>query len=133
MQRLTKIDCQQVINTMHMKKIFLLCFAMNLLFAGCKKNGQNTTPECIQKRIELIKSQPARNPPAEIHEYLYNGKTVYLLSADCCDQYDELLDANCNKLCSPSGGIDGKGDGKCADFVQKARHIRLLWKDDRVK
>ena len=116
-----------------MKKILLVCLAMNLMFVCCKKGGVTVTPECIQKRIELIKSQPIRNPAAEIHEYLYNGKTVYLLSANCCDQYDKLLDGNCNRICAPSGGIDGKGDGKCSDFFQKAKHVRLLWKDDRIK
>jgi len=88
-------------------------------------------PACIQSRIDEIKKQPKWNPPAEVNEYAYNGKTVYLFSADCCDQFLTLVDSACNPICAPSGGIAGKGDGKCPDFDQKAKLIRLVWKDNR--
>jgi hypothetical protein len=32
-------------------------------------------------------------------------------------------------ICSPTGGITGKGDGKCEDFSTKAKHIKLIWKN----
>lgn len=118
---------------MRMKKILLVCLAMNFLFICCKKDRNAGTPECILQRIEAIKKQPIWNPPAEIHEYIYKGKTVYLISSNCCDQYNMLVDENCNNICAPSGGITGKGDGKCPDFQQNSTHIRLVWKDERAK
>ncbi len=116
-----------------MKKILLLFVILNCMFFSCEKNQVNVTPACILQRIEQIKKQPLWNPAAEINEYTYNGKTVYLISADCCDRYSQLVDENCNYLCAPSGGITGRGDGKCADFSEKAKLVRLIWKDDRTK
>lgn len=66
----------------------------------------------------------------QISSYLYQGKTVYLVTPDCCDQYISLYDDNCNFLCAPSGGLTGKGDGKCPDFYDKATKGTLIWKKE---
>ena len=99
---------------------------------GCKKKNGNAVaiPACIQLKIDSIKNEPKWNPPAEVNEYTYNGKTVYLFSSNCCDQYNILVDENCHYLCAPSGGITGSGDRKCTDF-NNATHVRLVWKDAR--
>lgn len=101
-----------------------------LLSTQCSKQN-NQIPSCIQQRIDEIKTQPKWNPPAEVKEYIYQGKHVFLFSADCCDQYYTLVDENCNYICAPSGGITGKGDGKCADFSSAAKLVKLIWKDPR--
>lgn len=82
-------------------------------------------------KINEIKKAPRWNPPATVNEYTYNGKTVFLFSSDCCDQFNMVFDSQCNYVCAPSGGITGKGDGKCDDFNTSAKHVRLVWKDDR--
>lgn len=102
-----------------------------LLFNYGSCNKALLVPDCIVEKIKTIKAQPKWNPPAQVDEYLFNGRKVYLFSADCCDQYAELYDENCKLLCAPSGGITGKGDGNCPDFSTQAKHIRLIWKDDR--
>jgi len=89
------------------------------------------TPICIRQKIDSIQQTPVWNPPAEIHEYEYNGQKVFVMSAPCCDFFNTAVDENCNYLCAPSGGYTGKGDGKCADFIAIAKHIRLVWKDER--
>ena len=81
--------------------------------------------------FEEIKKENKWNPPAEINEYDFQGKTVYLINSNCCDQYNNLVDSDCQVICAPSGGITGKGDGKCSDFTSVAKHTRLIWKDDR--
>lgn len=90
-------------------------------------------PPCIQQKIDSIKVQLVWNPPAEIDEYEYAGRKIFVISAKCCDFYATAIDSDCNYVCAPSGGITGKGDRKCADFNEKAKHIRLVWKDDREK
>ena len=99
----------------------------------CKKSNAAHIPACVQKKIDSLKAQPMWNPPATVYEYTYKGKTVYAFSADCCDQYNELLDDNCNYLCAPSGGFTGRGDGKCPDFAAEAKQVRLVWRDERDK
>lgn len=114
-----------------MKSILLLLVSSySLLINQCNKN-RNEIPSCIAQKIEFIKAQPKWNPAAEVNEYLYQGKKVYLFTSNCCDQYIELYDENCNYLCAPSGGLTGKGDGKCVDFYTAAKHIQLIWKDPR--
>lgn len=96
-----------------------------------KETSTEILPSCIQQKIDSIKKQPKWNPPAEVHEYVYNGKTVYLFSADCCDQYNVVYDAQCNYVCAPSGGMTGKGDRKCEDFNTDVKLTRVVWKDER--
>lgn len=98
--------------------------------------GEPTTsapsiPACIKQKIDSIKQQPAWNPPARVEEYEYEGRKVYLLSANCCDRFTTAFDGTCNYICAPSGGFTGRGDGKCRDFSEKAKMIRLVWKDER--
>jgi hypothetical protein len=116
----------------------IVIYGLILAMVGfCRKENMNTDcfptniPLCIQAKIDEIKKEARWNPPAEVNEYLYNGKKVYLFTSDCCDQFITLVDATCNSVCAPSGGITGAGDGRCPDFYKEAMHLRLVWKDPR--
>lgn len=115
----------------HFMKAIISLFISTIIISSCARKAIPSIPDCIRKKIEAIKAEPKWNPPAEINEYEYKGKRVFLITAPCCDRYTELVDENCNYLCAPSGGYTGKGDEKCKDFNQEAKHIRLVWKDDR--
>jgi hypothetical protein len=112
-------------------KYILLTFSFPLLLAMQCNQPKTEIPSCIQLKIDQIKALPKWNPPAEVNEYTYQGKHVYLFSADCCDQFNQLLDSNCNYICAPSGGITGAGDMKCPDFRRASVFVRLVWKDSR--
>lgn len=114
-----------------MKKILLVFIIANTMCVTCQKVKEKDLPDCLKIKIGEIKSKKKGNPPAEIQEYFYKGKTVYLISADCCDQYNTLIDTNCQYICAPDGGIAGKGDGKCADFYKMAKYVKMVWKDER--
>ena len=118
-----------------MKLLTAFCLIM-ASFAMCRKEDKKEDcnsgiPACVQSRVDEIRKEPKWNPPAEVNEYLYNGRKVYLFTANCCDQYITLMDRSCKYICAPSGGIVGKGDGKCTDFYDKAKYLRLVWKDNR--
>lgn len=121
-------------------RTFLYTGIFLLLWSACSQKAvvmgvSNDTdiPACLQKTIDSIQNQPVWNPPAEIHEYQYMGKRVFLISADCCDQFSTVVDEECNYICAPYGGFTGKGDGKCTDFNQVAKHVKSVWKDERKK
>jgi len=97
----------------------------------CNNKNKSKVPACVLERIEEIKKENKWNTPAEINEYEFQGKTVYLVSSDCCDQYNSLFDSDCQVICAPSGGITGKGDGKCSDFTNVAKFTKQIWKDER--
>ena len=113
-----------------MKYIILILALPALMKDSCRKKT-NIIPDCIQARIDSISKEPRWNPPAQVDEYEYAGKRVFLFSSNCCDQYNNLIDPDCRYICAPTGGITGRGDGQCADFNSTARHIRLVWKDPR--
>ena len=94
--------------------------------SDCTK--KETIPSCIQRLIDEGLKHTPPDAPTQVDEYEYQGKRVFLFTAPCCDQYNNLYDVNCNLLCAPTGGITGKGDGKCPDFSTTAKHIRVSWK-----
>jgi hypothetical protein len=114
----------------------LLALGVAILLSTTAKNCSkkaDAIPTCVQQKIDKIKSEPMWNPPAEVREYEYRGKKVYLFSSDCCDQFNTVYDDQCNYICAPSGGLTGRGDKKCEDFAANAKEIRLVWKDPRGK
>ncbi|HEU4902572.1 MAG TPA: hypothetical protein VFT06_07255 [Flavisolibacter sp.] len=111
--------------------IFAAAVFVNVAYQKCNGTAVDTIPSCIQARIAEIKKQPRWNPPAQVEEYRFEGKRVFLFSSNCCDQYNELVDEACNYVCAPSGGFTGKGDRKCPTFKDSAQLIRLVWKDER--
>lgn len=118
-----------------MKFLLVLIAIPALMSETCKEKRAAKQaakiPVCIQQKIDSISKEPKWNPPAEINEYSYNGKRVFLFSSPCCDFFNELVDENCNYICAPSGGFTGKGDMKCPDFQDSAKFVKLIWKDTR--
>jgi len=113
-----------------MRYLLILLAFPAVLSKQCGKSN-DSIPVCVQRKIDSIKAEPKWNPPAEVKEYTYKGQRVFLFTANCCDQFYMLYDGSCNYLCAPSGGFTGKGDGKCADFKDSAKQVKLVWKDDR--
>ena len=115
-----------------MKITFLYSLLIAITLYSCSSiNAQKETASCIQQQIEEFKKQPVTNPPMTVYQYTYNNTLVYYVSAPCCDRYTTLYDKNCNIICRPSGGITGKGDGKCSDFFEKRTDEKLIWTDTR--
>lgn len=116
-----------------MKKTLLVSLTA-LVMTSCGNNNtskdktSNTSvPSCLQERIKAIEKGKETNPPVQIDEYFYNGKRVFLYTADCCDQFNVAYDEDCNPVCAPSGGMEGGGDHKCEDFSTAARWVTLVW------
>lgn len=95
-----------------------------------QKDDSVLIPECVQEMIDKAKNDTPPTTPLQVDEYAFNGKTVFLFTADCCDFYNVVYDAECKEICAPSGGITGKGDGMCPGFSKEAKHIKTLWKKE---
>ena len=113
-----------------MKPLLITFFCLSVL-SSCQKNRSGATPACIEDMIDELKNKPKYNPPAKVIQYEYNGQTVYYITSDCCDQYNNLYDENCKFICAPDGGIAGGGDGKCPDFHTKKTNEKIIWQDTR--
>ncbi|WP_258048922.1 DUF6970 domain-containing protein [Hymenobacter sp. NBH84] len=110
-------------------KSMLALLSLSLLLVECSKD--DSVPSAIQAKIAELKKNPKQNPPAVVYSYLYHGQVVYTISSDCCDQFNYLYDKDLNIICAPSGGLTGRGDGRCPDFAAAATQEHLLWRDPR--
>jgi len=96
----------------------------------CSKHDRNNPKSTwLEKRIEGARTDGYLS----VDSYRYQGDTVYLFLPPCCDRFAELYDKNGKLICHPSGGITGKGDGKCTDFLKKAEKINTLYDIDNEK
>ncbi len=110
--------------------IALLITGLFYLNTACKKT-EYVLPDCIAYKIEQIKQEPVRNPPASVWMYIHMGRVYYYIPPFCCDQYSILMDENCRIICAPGGGITGHGSGNCPGFVSKLSKGILIWRDER--
>ena len=88
-------------------------------------------PPCIQEKIEELSKEPVKNPPAFIARYQYKGSPVYYVPPAAGDQMSELYGEDCELICRPEGGITGRGDGKCPDFIEERKEEKIIWQDKR--
>ena len=110
---------------------YLVVITLFLLVA-CHREADEPTPNEAPACIRLLIEHNGRGNSGEsylaIYRYKYQKRYVYFGDADCCDQYNLLLDSDCQVLCAPSGGFSGKGDGKCSDFFKEATEKTELWR-----
>jgi hypothetical protein len=88
-------------------------------------------PAWLQSKIAEYKSLPPFSPPRSIVTTKHEGKTVYFVSAACCDIPSELYDEKGTLLCYPDGGFAG-GDGRCPRFVLGRMPMTTVWRDNRA-
>jgi hypothetical protein len=86
-------------------------------------------PSFVEQLIGRLAGEEKRNPPASIWRYRYRGQTVYYLPPHCCDMPSSLYDERGALICSPDGGLTGRGDGKCPDFFDARSEESLVWSD----
>lgn len=105
----------------------LLFFGLLAMLLSCaSQKDKIRLPRWLHDKIV----QAERNPGSfeEVWVYKYKGQSVYLFLPGCCDRYSELYDESGKLICKPGGGITGKGDGKCRNFIKKRKYGVLLWK-----
>ncbi len=119
-----------------MKMGLLLACMLTLGFGNCSNSptaGGGSNPAWVDSLITEYQNAPVGNPPREIYKYDYQGKPVYYLPPQCCDQLSTLYAADGSVLCAPDGGLTGRGDGKCSDFFQARTNEAVVWKDTRTR
>jgi hypothetical protein len=115
------------------KNIFILVSILVLTSSFQKKKKKNSVsiPVCVQQLISRFRKEEKQNPPRSIYRYSYKGRTVYYVTAPCCDFYSDLYNSACTIIAHPDGGFTGRGDGRAPDFLKERKNEKLLWKDNR--
>jgi hypothetical protein len=86
--------------------------------------------DCIREKIREIASEPVRNPRASVIVIQTKTTYYYYIPAYCCDFPSTLLDAQCNIICNPDGGIAARGTGDCPELANEIER-RVYWEDPR--
>jgi len=74
----------------------------------------------VTQQIEAYE-MPTKEAVSHVtRKVMYAGKPAYLIPSPCCDQFDYLYDSRGVILCAPSGGLAGRGDGRCPEVVRTA-------------
>ena len=92
---------------------------------------EKNIPDCVLEKIEELQQEPVRNPPAYVAKYQYKGKEVFYIPPAAGDRMSELYSEGCVLICQPDGGITGRGDGKCPEFLEERSQEEIIWKDER--
>ncbi len=95
------------------------------------KEGTEDFPEWVRKMIEKEKAGRVANPPASISRCVYGSRVVYYRPPRCCEIPGILWDENGKFVCSPDGGLTGRGDGKCPHFHAVKKNCAIIWRDSR--
>jgi hypothetical protein len=72
----------------------------------------------IVQEIRRLESDPSAKPTLPLRRVRYLGRQAYLLMSPCCDLVNHLYSADGRFLCAPSGGLTGRGDGRCRGKVE---------------
>jgi len=105
--------------------------AVLLLAATMACRAVEERPPFVDRLISGMQSSPVANPPASVWRYQYRGQSVFYVPPSCCDVPGELYNSQGQLLCSPDGGLDGRGDGRCLDFFERRSDGRRIWADMR--
>jgi hypothetical protein len=91
----------------------------------------DTLPAWLQQSIATYEAHPGGDAPQSIWQITHHGAPAFYVVAPCCDRYNDLLDDMGRKICSPSGGIAGHGDGQCPAPVDPGTPVHLVWSNPR--
>jgi hypothetical protein len=116
-----------------MCRICSLFFLLFLILAGSAIVAADISkePEWVRDLVARLQSEPLANPPASLIRFDHAGKTYYYLPPRCCDIPSTLFDSEGKVMCAPDGGITGRGDGRCPDFVRELKNGVKIWEDQR--
>jgi hypothetical protein len=110
------------------KCYYLVLFLSSSLFFS-SECWPKELPENVKRAVQKVSNS---TKSLQISEFSYEGKSFYWVPpGQCCDLFDTLIDGQGKVVCHPAGGIAGRGDGKCPDYVQKLKKLRVhVFKSD---
>jgi len=103
--------------------------AIHLLLSGLQAQAQEVAPipDWVRNRIAEFKATSANPAATAVWRVKFKGEDAYLFFSPCCDQFNYLYNAVGARLCAPSGGITGSGDGGCPDALRSKESVAVIW------
>lgn len=96
-------------------------------------HADSKLPEWLEKKCMHYDSPTDNRQPLIVWKLSHQKQEVYYIVSPCCDEYNYLYDLNGTPICAPTGGISGKGDGKCPFPADIGTTIELVWKSKQLE
>ena len=77
------------------------------------------TPADARQRIAEAQARPDEAAARGIVRYTLGNRTLWLLPSPCCDQFNHVYTEAGEAVCAPTGGIVGRGDGRCPPGLRR--------------
>lgn len=77
------------------------------------------TPADARQRIAEAQARPDEAAARGIVRYTLGSRTLWLLPSPCCDQFNHVYTEAGEAVCAPTGGIVGRGDGRCPPGLRR--------------
>jgi hypothetical protein len=106
---------------------FTLKFAAVIWALAFAVSATTPLPRWVRDRIARIEKENP-NEQLEVSKWLFEGKTVYVFPARCCDIAGEVLSLKGEHICQLEGGFANAPDERCRDFRDRAKMIESVWK-----
>jgi len=106
---------------------FAFKFALVIWAVAIAVSMATPAPRWLREKIKEIETQHPQEE-LEISKWKFEGKTVYVLPARCCDIPGEVVSSKGTLICRLEGGFSGQADERCKDFRQVAQRLDLVWK-----
>lgn len=96
------------------------------VIAGCSTQPQDARSLAIsqpdpamRERIAAFEAGSTQERASMMAFKRADGRVFYLVNAPCCDHVNPLYDADGRRICAPTGGFGGAGDGRCPAWVHQ--------------
>jgi hypothetical protein len=107
--------------------VVLLFCAVSACSLNAANQAQPSTPAWLQTIISDNTQKPLKNAVHEIWKISHQGNPAYFMISPCCDQFNPLYEQTGRVLCHPSGGMTGRGDGRCPMPADAKSTPQLIW------
>ncbi|MFT3929589.1 MAG: hypothetical protein QM709_04735 [Spongiibacteraceae bacterium] len=118
-------DLQKQGRAMPITRLLRTTVLCAIALTACAESS--SLPTWLQQRIAAYETGPEHDAPLEIWQIRHDGKAAYFFVANCCDQYNPLYDEKGQLICHPSGGIVGRGDGRCPVPMDEGSKATFIW------
>jgi hypothetical protein len=106
--------------------LFTLLAALGTL-CQAEALAEENLPPWLNVQISELNAHPKWHTEIAIWRVVYKNEDMYLFVSPCCDQYNNLYDRSGTMICSPTGGLTGRGDGNCSDAISPTTTVKVIW------
>lgn len=72
----------------------------------------------VRRLIQAFEAGAPEAKAVDIMRFRGPQGRLYLIMSPCCDQFNYLYTAEGVRVCAPSGGLTGRGDGRCPPEIE---------------